>query len=56
MPDAQVQSQAERHWLVLVPRGHDEVAFLVFVARRGEFEQLRLTFERMLRSVVISDS
>lgn len=44
--------QRERDWLVAIPRGHNAI-FLVFVSPLTDFDQLRPTFERMLRSVQV---
>ncbi|MGE0407615.1 MAG: M48 family metalloprotease [Candidatus Korobacteraceae bacterium] len=40
----------ERDWLVVVPRGDNELLFLVFVAPEPDYPQLQAAFERMLRS------
>jgi hypothetical protein len=42
--------QPERDWLVTVPRGSGQAIYLVFVSPEMHFEQLRPTFEKMLRS------
>jgi hypothetical protein len=44
------KTQRERDWLVTVQRGTDAIYF-VFVSTAANYEQLRPTFERMLRSV-----
>jgi Zn-dependent protease with chaperone function len=49
--DAKGLSQKERDRLVTIPRPDGSVIFLVFVAPESEFERLRPTFERMLKSV-----
>jgi predicted Zn-dependent protease len=51
MLDTAGEPQRERDWLVAVPRGGRQAIFLVFVSTAADFEQLRPTFERMLRSV-----
>ena len=51
MPGQDGRPQGERDWLVAVPRGRTGAIFFVFVSPRGDFDQLRPTFERMLRSV-----
>jgi hypothetical protein len=50
MTDADGKSQRERDWLVTVQRGTDAIYF-VFVSTVANYEQLRPTFEKMLRSV-----
>ncbi len=49
--DAAGKPQRERDWLIMVPLGSRQAIFLVFVSPMAHFEQLRPTFERMLRSV-----
>ena len=51
MPDAEGKAQPERDWLVTVPRDDGTVIVMVFVATQKYFEQMRPTFEKMLRSV-----
>ena len=51
MPDAEGKAQAERDWLLTVPRDDGSVIMMVFVATQKYFEQMRPTFEKMLRSV-----
>ena len=51
MPDAAGKAQAERDWLVAVPRRDGSVVMIVFVATQRYFEQMRPTFEKMLGSV-----
>ena len=43
--------QRERDWLVAVPRGQTDAAFLVFVSPLENFDRLHPTFEKMLLSV-----
>jgi hypothetical protein len=51
MRDAQGKPQSERDWLVTVPRTGGKTIMIVFVAPQIHAEQLRPTFEKMLRSV-----
>jgi len=51
MADAEGKTQPERDWLVTVPRGAGSAIMIVFVATQRHFEQMRPTFEKMLRSV-----
>jgi hypothetical protein len=51
MADAAGKTQRERDWVVTVPRGQGQAIFFVFVSPQSHFDQLRPTFERMLRSV-----
>ena len=44
-------TQPERDWLVVVPRGQGHAIFMVFVSPLADFDRLRPTFEKMLRSV-----
>jgi Zn-dependent protease with chaperone function len=50
MPDTAGKAQAERDWLVAVPRRDGSVLMIVFVATQRYFEQMRPTFEKMLGS------
>jgi hypothetical protein len=50
MTGADGQTQRERDWLVTVQSGSDAIYF-VFVSTAPNYEQLRPTFEKMLRSV-----
>ena len=43
--------QGERDWLVAIPRSQGQATFLVFVSPKVHFEQMKPTFEKMLRSV-----
>jgi predicted Zn-dependent protease len=45
------RSQRERDWLVAIPRGQNEVLYLVFVSPLASYDDLRPTFERMLQSL-----
>jgi Zn-dependent protease with chaperone function len=50
MRDAEGRPQAERDWLVAVPRSGGNAIMIVFVAPQIHFDQMRPTFEKMLRS------
>jgi Zn-dependent protease with chaperone function len=50
-PNANGQRQAERDWLVTIPRNDGSVIFLVFVAPQAQFEQFQPSFDAMLKSV-----
>ena len=45
------QPLPERDWLVTVPRGDGSAVYVVFVAPEQDFDQLRPTYETMLRSL-----
>ena len=51
IPDADGKAQPERDWLVTAPRRDGSAIMIVFVATQRYFEQMRPTFEKMLRSV-----
>ncbi len=51
MADAKGKAQPERDWLVTVPRGDGSAIIIVFVATQRHFDQMRPTFEKMIRSV-----
>jgi hypothetical protein len=51
MPDARGNPQMERDWLIAFPRGRANAVFLVFVSPLRNYEELRPTFERMLKSI-----
>jgi hypothetical protein len=51
MLDAEGKPQPEHDWLVTVPREGGKAIVIIFVATQGHFEQMRPTFEKMLRSV-----
>jgi len=51
MADAEGKAQPERDWLVTVPRANGSAIMIVFVATQRHFDQMRPTFEKMLRSV-----
>ena len=51
LADTEGKTQPERDWLVTVPRGDGSAIMIVFVATQKYFEQMRPTFEKMLRSV-----
>jgi hypothetical protein len=50
MRDAEGRAQSERDWLVAVPQAGGKAIMIVFVAPQIHFDQLRPTFEKMLRS------
>ncbi|HKV47799.1 MAG TPA: M48 family metallopeptidase [Candidatus Acidoferrales bacterium] len=50
MADQDGNSQRERDWLVVVPRGRTAM-FLVFVSTLSDYDRLRPTFEKMLHSI-----
>ena len=49
--DANGHAQRERDWLVTVPGRNGNLTYLVFIAPDVDFNTLRPTFERMLRSL-----
>ncbi|MGZ4789002.1 MAG: M48 family metalloprotease [Terriglobales bacterium] len=49
-PTSNGKAQRERDWLLTLPQRDGSVVFLVFVSPASEFEQLRPTFNEMLRS------
>ena len=51
MPNADGKAQSERDWLVAVPRAGGNAIMIVFVAPQIHSDQMRPTFEKMLRSV-----
>src|SRR4029077_7802314 len=51
MRDAEGKPHPERDWLVAVPRAGGNAIMVVFVAPQAHFEQMRPSFEKMLRSV-----
>jgi beta-barrel assembly-enhancing protease len=51
MPVPDGKPQPERDLLVAVPRGGGKATYFVFVAPQANFDQLKLTFDRMLSSV-----
>ena len=51
MADSEGKPQRERDWLVTMPRGRGDAVFVVFVSTLARFDQLRPTFDRMLRSI-----
>jgi predicted Zn-dependent protease len=51
MPNADGKAQSERDWLVAVPRTGGNAIMIVFVAPQIHSEQMRPTFQKMLRSV-----
>jgi hypothetical protein len=51
MPGPDGKSQAEQDWLVTIPRGDGTAIVLIFVSPQRHFDQLKPTFDRMLRSI-----
>jgi len=47
------QPQAERDWLVTLPRSSGNCLYLVFIAPENDFPQLRPTYQKMLDSLQI---
>ena len=45
------QAQRERDWLVTIERQDGTVLYLVFIAPQSQFDQLRPTYEQMLRTL-----
>jgi Zn-dependent protease with chaperone function len=45
-----IRGQRERDWLVAVPQRSGDLIYLMFIAPETDFDQLRPTFENMLRS------
>jgi len=45
------RSQSERDWLVSIQRQDGTLLYLVFIAPQNQFDQLRPTFEQMLRTM-----
>jgi len=45
------QAQRERDWLVTIERQDGTVLYLVFIAPQNQFDQLRPTYEQMLRTL-----
>jgi len=50
-PDAKGQVQPERDWLVTVPQSDGSMIVMIFVAPQADFEQLKPTYEAMLKSI-----
>jgi Zn-dependent protease with chaperone function len=53
MRDNNGRQQPERDWLVSLQRRDGTLLYLVFIAPQRDFDQLRPTFEQMLRSVQV---
>lgn len=51
MPDAEGEFQDERDWLIAVPRGKGRGIVFVFVSTQAHFDEMKPTFDYMLRSV-----
>ena len=49
--DSNQRAQRERDWLVAIERQDGTVLYLVFIAPQNQFDQLRPTFEQMLRTL-----
>jgi beta-barrel assembly-enhancing protease len=49
--DNNQRAQRERDWLVAIGRQDGTVLYLVFIAPQNQFDQLRPTYEQMLRTV-----
>ena len=49
--DSSGRSQRERDWLVSIQRQDGTLLYLVFIAPQNQFDQLRPTFEQMLRTL-----
>ena len=49
--DSNGRSQRERDWLVAVPGRNGDLVYLVFIAPDSDFNNLRPSFEQMLRSL-----
>lgn len=49
--DNNQRAQKERDWLVAIGRQDGTVLYLVFIAPQNQFDQLRPTYEQMLRTV-----
>ncbi len=45
------QREGERDWLVTLPRNDGSIVFVIFIAPQNDFDNLRPTYESMLRSV-----
>src|SRR5215472_13341887 len=45
------RAQRERDWLVAIARQDGSVVYLVFIAPQNQFDQLRPTYEQMLRTL-----
>ena len=51
MAGADGKAQPEQDWLVTIPRDDGSTIVMIFVSPQKDFQQLKPTFERMLRSV-----
>ena len=51
--DSNGRAQRERDWLVSIQRQDGTVLYLVFIAPQSQFDQLRPTYEQMLRTVKV---
>ena len=50
LPDANGELQAERDWLVTVPRQDGSMIFMIFVAPEADFARFQPTYEAMVKS------
>jgi Zn-dependent protease with chaperone function len=55
-PNANGQPQLERDWLVTVPQSDGSMIFMIFVAPEADFEQLKPTYDAMLKSIQFRSS
>lgn len=53
MRDSSGRRQPERDWLVSIQRQDGTLLYVVFIAPQNQFDQLRPTFEQMLRSLKV---
>jgi predicted Zn-dependent protease len=51
--DSNGRAQRERDWLVSIQRQDGTVLYLVFIAPQSQFDQLRPTYEQMLRTLKV---
>jgi Zn-dependent protease with chaperone function len=51
--DSKGGSQRERDWLVAIQRQDGTLVYLVFIAPQSQFDQLRPTYEQMLRTLKV---
>jgi len=47
------RAQAERDWLITLPRSDGTYLYLVFIAPENDFAQLQPTYQKMLDSLQI---
>jgi hypothetical protein len=53
IPDSNGKPAPERDWLVSIQRRDGTLVYLVFIAPQNQFDQLRPTFEQMLRTLKV---